>query len=405
MKWKLPLLISNKIQSSYINSKGRYMNKYIGKVGSQGSKRISGFTLIELIVSMSVTAIVAGFALQAIVQTQASFNTDQKKVQNSQKISSVLEIVGRDIRQAGEQIIDPSFPIIRVRPRSSGGSSIVIYRAVSESVPICRDYASNTTMTEFFFATDKKTSAASTTDGNAGKAYCTVETTAVTGTDTFPTKQQSGWIGLRSVATSTKMLGMFSRTGNSNMVIPFVYTDESKPVNYTGGTLNLRIAIESLTLSATPLQEVKIGDTAYLVEKKEYLVCNNELKVRINSIVEGDSSYACLTPNATTDPTGVLETIATNIEKLDIKMTTRLVATEDAPSPAAEVQGSNAAFPITTSGSERGWQNIQSISIRIKSVDPLNRTVTAPYNDADKKIVESLTSEGNFYPRNVSSSK
>ncbi len=378
------------------------MNKCTRRLLFQQSSQVQGFTLIELLVGMVITSIIAALALQALVKTQSSFNTDQKRVENSQKMSSVLEIIGRDTRQAGEIIVEPNFSILKVNPLASGGSSIIVYRAISEPVSICKDYPKGVAITEFFFATDKKTSATSSSTNNDGKLFCTVEPSTITGSNTFPIQQQEGWINKRTVANNQKSFGMLYNT-LARTTQPFVYTSESRPTNFTGGSLNLKIGINSLI----PAEDIKVGDTAYLVEKKEYVVCGTDLKIRTNSVIESTNNAinpACAAPTSY-DPTASLETVATNIEKIDITMITRLLPTASDPNPLSEAQAINNAFPITTTGSERGWQNIQSVKISIKSIDPLNRVLTGLPVDAKNKILESLTSEGSFYPRNVLSSK
>jgi type II secretory pathway pseudopilin PulG len=368
-----------------------------------------GTTIVELLVGMTITTIVAGLAMQALVKTQSSFSEDQKRVETGQKMSSVLEIVGREIKQAGELIIESNFPIIQVKSLNAGagkGASIIIYRALSEPVSMCQDYAAGTPITSFLFATDKN---APTTgvDNNLTKPYCTVDpgvspNQAIQGTDTFPAKQQIGWVNQRNIAISQKAFGaIYYVTGRT--IQPFVYTSESAPAYTTGGSLNLRVGIDSFT----PSQKVNTGDSAYLVEKKEYVVCGTDLKVRTNSIVESNTSAvnpACAAPNVSTDPTATLETVATNIEKMDISMTTREVATIAAPTPSPEVKSVNATFPIvdtTTPSNSRGWQNIQAININIRSIDPLNRNFALLSPSEQARI----STEGTFYPRNVLSSK
>jgi prepilin-type N-terminal cleavage/methylation domain-containing protein len=386
------------------------MNTSRHQLNFRQGNQTQGFTLIELLIGMSLTTIVAALALQAIVRTQSSFNTDQKTVETSQKISSVLDVVGRDVRQAGELLVEANFPIIQVKPLANGGSSLIIYRALSEPISICKDYVSGTATSELVFATDKKVSAASTLDANADKLYCTVDpgtvaSPTIVSPNIFPPKQQESWIGQRLIARDQKAFGMIYKA-TSRATQSFVYTSESNPSNYSGGSLNLKIGVNSLTPPTT--QDIKIGDIAYLVEKKEYIVCGTELKVRINSNQESTASAinpGCAAPNASSDPTATLETVATNIEKLDITMTTRLLPTTTNPNPSSEVNGLNSTFPITTTGSERSWQNIQGVKISIKSIDPLNRVLTGLSSEAQQKILQSLTSEGDFYPRNVLSAK
>jgi prepilin-type N-terminal cleavage/methylation domain-containing protein len=384
------------------------MNKINRKNSFHKCNQEQGFTLIELLVGMVLTTIVAGLAMQALVKTQSSFSEDQKKVENSQKMSSVLEVVGREIKQAGELIVESNFPIIQVKSLNTGadkGASIIIYRALSEPISICQEYAAGTARTSFFFATDKKVPTAGI-DNNETKQYCTVDpgvapNLAISGTDTLPSKQQQGWVNQRNLTSNQKALGMLYSIADGT-IQSFVYTGESAPVFTAGGSLNLKIDIDSFT----PSKKINIGDTAYLVEKKEYLVCGTDLKVRTNSIVESDNSLAnpaCNNPNSS-DPMAKLETVATNIKKMDVKMTTRLLATLAAPMPSPEIKSANAIFPIvdtTTPSNNRGWQNIQGININIISIDPFNRDF-ASLSDKEKA---KISAEGSFYPRNVLSSK
>jgi prepilin-type N-terminal cleavage/methylation domain-containing protein len=369
-------------------------------------KKNQGFTLIELLVTMSITTIISALVLQALVRTQTSFSIDQKRVENGQKMSSVLEILGRDIRQAGELIIEQNFPTIQVKTLNAGGASIIIYRAISEPVTICQDYAAGVAIDGFYFATDKKIPAA---NNNIGKEFCTVETITggsptLVGSNPFPPKQQEGWVDKRAVARNQQSFGMIRNA--TGTVQSFIYTSEDHPAStYSGASLNLKVG----TTGLTPTPEIKVGDTAYLVEKREYLVCGTELKVRVNSIVESTNAVAnpaCATPNATSDPTATLETVATNIEALNITMITRLDATTANPTPATDAasavfQVANAAFPITSTGNERAWPNIQSININVRSKDPLERNPAL----LTAKDIEGFSSKGNFYPRNVLSAK
>jgi prepilin-type N-terminal cleavage/methylation domain-containing protein len=367
-----------------------------------------GFTLIELLIGMTLTAVIAGLAMQALVRTQASFNDDQKKVANTQKMSSVLEVVGREIKQAGELIVESNFPIIQVKSLNAGadkGASIIIYRALSEPISICQDYVASTAITSLFFATDKNVPTAGI-DNNELKPYCTVNpgvspNLAISGTDTLPSKQQKGWVNQRNLTSNQKALGILYYVPDRS-IQSFVYTGEAAPAFTPSGSLNLKIDITSFT----PSKKINFGDTAYLVEKKEYMICGTELKVRTNSIVESNNSAAnpaCNTPDSS-DPTATLETVATNIKKMDVTMTTRLVATAADPSPAKVVNSVNATFPIvdaTNHSNDRGWQNIQGVNINIISIDPFNRDFASLSATEKAKI----SAEGSFYPRNVLSSK
>jgi prepilin-type N-terminal cleavage/methylation domain-containing protein len=71
-----------------------------------------GFTLLELIVGLVIMSIVGGMAMSAFVNTSASFQKDKKNIDSNQNLSAVLDIIGTDIRQAGEGINDSNFPVI-----------------------------------------------------------------------------------------------------------------------------------------------------------------------------------------------------------------------------------------------------------------------------------------------------
>ncbi len=366
--------------------------------------RIQGFTLLELLTGMAITTIAAALITQALVRTQASFSKDQKTVENGQKMSSVLEIIGREIRQSGELIVEPSFPTIQVRanPVPARGSSIIMYRAISEPVAICEDYAAGTTINGFLFAVDKQASA----NLNADKPACTLDpgtaaSPTIAATDTFPPKQQEGWVNQRIASRNQMTLGIIYNI-TSRATQPFVYTNESSPAYATGGSLNLRVGIISRNVSP----EIKVGNTAYLVEKREYIVCGTNLMVRINSVVEA----SCANPDVVADPTGVIDTIATNIEKLDITMTTAATATAANPTPSPTVRSVNGSFPITTAGSEANWENIRGVTVNIKPIDPLEgglrgRNLSSVSAAEKARIEESFSSRGTFFPRNVLSSK
>jgi type II secretory pathway pseudopilin PulG len=366
--------------------------------------RVQGFTLLELLTGMAMTTIAAALITQALVRTQASFSKDQKIVENGQKMSSVLEIIGREIRQSGELIVEPSFPTIQVKtnPDPTKGSSIILYRAISEPVSICENYAAGTTINGFLFAVDKQASA----NLNADKPACTLDpgtaaNPTILATDTFPAKQQEGWVNQRVAARNQIVLGMIYNI-TTRTTQPFVYTNESSPAYAAGGSLNLRVGIINRNVSP----EIRVGNTAYLVEKREYLVCGTELRVRVNSVVETD----CANPNAATDPTGMIDTIATNIEKLDITMTTGAIATVAVPTPSPTVRPVNSVFPITTAGSEANWENIRGVTVNIKPIDPLKdglrgRNLAAVSAAEKARIEESFSSRGTFFPRNVLSSK
>jgi prepilin-type N-terminal cleavage/methylation domain-containing protein len=379
----------------------------------QPHHQLKGFTLIELLVSMAITSIISILAIQIITQISKSFNEDQKTTVNGQKMSSVLEIIGREIRQAGESVVEPNFPTVQVRERGNKGASIIVYRALSEPVTLCKGYTTGTTnITELIFATDKSAAGAV----NAAKPFCTVEAAEV-GTETFPPSRKQGWIDKRlksplTISSNKSLFGaIYSITNRS--IKTFIYNSEAKVVSASPtGSLILKVGISPIIATS----EIKVDDIAYLLEKKEYLVCGNELKVRTNSLVEsasftGNASAsdpACVDAIASSDPTGFVETVATNIDKLDITMITRPTATTATPAPTSTTQTKNKDFPITASP-DLTWQNIEGITVNILALDPLRKQGSNPSGRSSSSLsakdIAAFSAEGNFYPRNALSSK
>jgi type II secretory pathway pseudopilin PulG len=377
----------------------RFMKDNNRKYNILYNKKAHGFNLIELFAGMAITSIIAALASQALIQTQNSFGKDQKKVANNQKTSSILEIVGREIRQAGELITDQGFPVIQVKPLTGapgGPVSLIIYRAITDPLPICQAYPTGAPTTGLLFAVNTTTN-----------IPCRVLSTDTESTSTS-LKIRADWIDKRTVGGTVMAGNLLGVVGSQRTFQPFVYTSDPAPVA-GANSLNLMAG----TNSFTPAAAINLNDSAYLVIKKEYLICGTNLMVRINSTVESSmNSPACSAINTATDPTGLLDIVATNIAELNINMITREKPTSDVPNPPQDTSydslpddsgnGNNRAFPTTfptVPPITRDWQNIQGVIVNIVSVDPL------PLNGNGQRSPASFSSQGTFYPRNVLSTK
>jgi prepilin-type N-terminal cleavage/methylation domain-containing protein len=124
---------------------------------SRVNKSTKGFTLIELIVGLSIMLIVGGLAMNAFLQASTSFNKDKRSIDSSQNLSTILEIIGTDIRQAGESISDSKFPTIEFKvvnssdPNDSnlmsGSSKIIVRRALTSSLTLCQNITAAQSLT------------------------------------------------------------------------------------------------------------------------------------------------------------------------------------------------------------------------------------------------------------------
>jgi type II secretory pathway pseudopilin PulG len=341
------------------------------------NKQSHGFTLIELIAGMAMTLTVSALALQALSNSQRTFSADRNSIETGQKLSSVLDIISRDIRQAGEQINEARFPVITVIPSVNGtGSRLVMYRALSEPLPLCTIGGITAGTTVNLFNTSSDNTVFTTTNPS-----CRFE--AIVPPNTFPPKQQE-WKNKRENAEQDRLPGVIHDLNGK--IQHFTYLTEEKNV---AGTIS--------SLRTTPFNSIALPVSAsvYIIEKREYLVCNNELKVWINSTQTG-----C--PRIGTSPTFAnkfesFQTIASNIERLDI---TASIRTPDAVSTNPDVVSTlpmNGYFPTTTTT----WQNIQGLKIKLQAKDSDGRS----YNSLTAQEKARLVAEGKFYPRNILSAR
>jgi prepilin-type N-terminal cleavage/methylation domain-containing protein len=112
-----------------------------------------GFTLLELLIGMIITLIIGGLAMQAFINASATFSKDKKTIESDQNLSAVLDIIGNDIKQSGENIgiSDSTFPTIEfgIDPASTAtppSSKLTIRRALSDSLTLCESIAANATL-------------------------------------------------------------------------------------------------------------------------------------------------------------------------------------------------------------------------------------------------------------------
>jgi type II secretory pathway pseudopilin PulG len=105
----------------------------------------NGFTLIELLVGLIITFLIGGLAMDAFINASNMFKNDQRNINNDQNLSAALEVIGNDIKQAGEQIGDTKFPAIEIKLNDNGTtadttddfSTIIIRRALTSPLTLC----------------------------------------------------------------------------------------------------------------------------------------------------------------------------------------------------------------------------------------------------------------------------
>ena len=123
-----------------------------------------GFTLLELVIGMTILLIISGLTLSALNQAGDAFSKDKKNIDSSQSISAVLELIGNDVRQAGEYIRqDASFPALELSQNAtptlpinrsgtivtaSASSTLIVRRALTANpLTLCASVPNGTATT------------------------------------------------------------------------------------------------------------------------------------------------------------------------------------------------------------------------------------------------------------------
>lgn len=137
IQWKLSTQISNKyfylFRYLFIKNRGRSL------FSSDG-----GFTLIELLIAMAISAIVLSLALFGSLLNRQIYLKDQARNEVAQTLRLPLDIIGNDIKQAGEGIgtSDPNFPVILLATEPT--QLIMRRQLIQTSLPVCRDITAGT---------------------------------------------------------------------------------------------------------------------------------------------------------------------------------------------------------------------------------------------------------------------
>ncbi|PSB05166.1 PilW family protein [Merismopedia glauca] len=101
-----------------------------------------GLTLIELIVSLIIGGILLSLTLSLLVSNRKLYVEDLARTEVNQNLRATLDIIGTDLKQAGERISEENFPVIEV----NNSSDLTI--RLNLSLPIlrtCQNVSAGTT--------------------------------------------------------------------------------------------------------------------------------------------------------------------------------------------------------------------------------------------------------------------
>jgi type II secretory pathway pseudopilin PulG len=157
---------------------------------SKQCKADKGFTVLELIFGLSIMLIVSGLAMNAFLQASTSFNKDQKNINSGQSLSAILEVIGSDIRQSGENINDPKFPAIEFAENTDTGSmpyssKVTVRRALTSRLTLC-DPAFTPTATSIIVADNLPSTVTASSNCDVGTASSPLSVYRVATTVTAP---------------------------------------------------------------------------------------------------------------------------------------------------------------------------------------------------------------------------
>lgn len=132
-----------------------------------------GFTLVELLVTLVIASIVLGLSLSLIVQQRKLFVEDKARTQVNQNLRVIADIVGTDIKQAGERLVgNTQLPVVRVI--DGGGpvgaplpDQLILQRKVIDQIlPVCQTITAGTTQSTIDVSVKGGTGDCTFSDGN-----------------------------------------------------------------------------------------------------------------------------------------------------------------------------------------------------------------------------------------------
>lgn len=103
-----------------------------------------GFSLVELLVAMTVMLAISGAALSLSLSSRDLFQRDEVRTRLSQSLRAGIDFIGTDTRQAGERLPD-DFPALEIIDGADGNPDTIVLRRnlLDVVLPVCADVATN----------------------------------------------------------------------------------------------------------------------------------------------------------------------------------------------------------------------------------------------------------------------
>lgn len=100
-----------------------------------------GFSLIELVVTMTLLLAISAAALTLSLSSRRLYETDHGRTRLNQNLRAGVDMLGADVRQAGERLPD-DFPAIEIIDGGGAPDALALRRNLIDQVlPVCSDVA------------------------------------------------------------------------------------------------------------------------------------------------------------------------------------------------------------------------------------------------------------------------
>lgn len=371
-----------------------------------------GFTLTELLVALIVASFVLSLALRLIVDQRQLVVQDQARTGINQNLRAAIDLVGTDIKQAGERLTGgTSFPVIQVK---NGNGTVgdpnrfdrlVLQRKLlDQSLPVCQSISSGS-------VTSSTSTIVVSTDTGTGNPPLTSCPFSNGDTDPLPDNLQQlrdarcskdGISGCnRSVNTASdnceelggsdrECLWVYMYNPATNASEFFLYTYEDSLVVGAQTQYRLYRGLSSVTSNnvwantysyVTANAPYTNNPTIYVLEEREYSVVPN-ISDPTTDPVKKDQVLQLVTNRRTATPMRLVNQLNDFQVRALVSGNLSLVNSFNATA--------NSVIPFYTN-----WQQIQSIEVNLTA-----RNSSHFYTPINSSY---LTVSSQFFPRNAAS--
>lgn len=107
----------------------------------------SGFTLLELLIAAAVAVLVVGSALALVISNRRIYELDRVRTDVNQNLRSGLDLVGNDVRLAGENL-PPNLPAVEIINGTGSNPDTLILRRNVSTLPltVCNNLSGGTSV-------------------------------------------------------------------------------------------------------------------------------------------------------------------------------------------------------------------------------------------------------------------